>query len=99
MEINLLHGDPLDLADQAFLFKRTAREAALRHKMYTTFMAKPHAKEPGSAMHIHQSIVDKKTAPERLQQCRRHAVAAVLRAYRAACRNTCRRRWRCSRRT
>jgi glutamine synthetase len=61
MEINLLHGDPLDLADQVFLFKRTAREAALRHKMYTTFMAKPHAKEPGSAMHIHQSILDKKT--------------------------------------
>jgi glutamine synthetase len=61
MEINLLHGEPLDLADQAFLFKRTAREAALRHKMYATFMAKPHAKEPGSAMHIHQSIIDKKT--------------------------------------
>jgi len=61
MEINLLHGDPLDLADQAFLFKRTAREAALRHKMYTTFMAKPHGKEPGSAMHIHQSILDRKT--------------------------------------
>jgi glutamine synthetase len=61
MEINLLHGDPLDLADQVFLFKRTAREAALRHKMYTTFMAKPHAKEPGSAMHIHQSVLDKTT--------------------------------------
>jgi glutamine synthetase len=61
MEINLLHGDALNLADQAFLFKRTAREAALRHKMYATFMAKPHAKEPGSAMHIHQSIVDIKT--------------------------------------
>lgn len=61
MEINLLHGNPLDLADQAFLFKRTAREAALRHKMYATFMAKPHAKEPGSAMHIHQSVVDTKT--------------------------------------
>jgi glutamine synthetase len=59
MEINLLHGDPLNLADQAFLFKRTAREAALRHKMYATFMAKPHAKEPGSAMHIHQSVVDR----------------------------------------
>jgi glutamine synthetase len=29
--------------------------------MYATFMAKPHAKEPGSAMHIHQSIVDIKT--------------------------------------
>src|SRR6201988_1548138 len=61
MEINLIHGPPLDLADQAFLFKRTAREAALRHKMYATFMAKPHAKEPGSAMHIHQSVVDVKT--------------------------------------
>ena len=61
MEINLIHGNPLDLADQAFLFKRTAREAALRHKMYATFMAKPHAKEPGSAMHIHQSMVDLKT--------------------------------------
>ena len=61
MEINLIHGNPLDLADQAFLFKRTAREAALRHKMYATFMAKPHAKEPGSAMHIHQSVVDTKT--------------------------------------
>ena len=61
MEINLIHGDALDLADQAFLFKRTAREAALRHKMYATFMAKPLANEPGSAMHIHQSIVDSKT--------------------------------------
>jgi glutamine synthetase len=61
MEINLLHGDAMNLADQAFMFKRTAREAALRHKMYATFMAKPHAKEPGSAMHLHQSIVDSKT--------------------------------------
>ncbi len=61
MEINLIHGNALDLADQAFLFKRTAREAALRHKMYATFMAKPHAKEPGSAMHIHQSVVDRAT--------------------------------------
>ena len=58
MEINLIHGDALDLADQAFLFKRTAREASLRHKMYATFMAKPMANEPGSAMHIHQSVVD-----------------------------------------
>ena len=61
MEINLLHGNAMNLADQAFMFKRTAREAALRHKMYATFMAKPHAKEPGSAMHLHQSIVDVKT--------------------------------------
>lgn len=58
MEINFLHGDPLELADSVFLFKRTVREAALRHNMYATFMAKPMAYQPGSAMHIHQSIVD-----------------------------------------
>lgn len=61
MEINFLHGDPLALADQVFLFKRTVREAALRHKMYATFMAKPMENEPGSAMHMHQSVVDKET--------------------------------------
>ena len=61
MEINLRHGDPITLADQVFLFKRTIREAALRHDMYATFMAKPMSTEPGSAMHIHQSVVDKAT--------------------------------------
>jgi len=34
------------------------REAAMRHNMFATFMAKPMADEPGSAMHVHQSIVD-----------------------------------------
>jgi glutamine synthetase len=61
MEINLRHGDPLALADQVFLFKRTIREAALKHNIYATFMAKPIANEPGSAMHIHQSVVQAKT--------------------------------------
>jgi glutamine synthetase len=58
MEINLRHGDPLVLADQVFMFKRTIREAALRHEVYATFMAKPMTREPGSAMHIHQSVID-----------------------------------------
>ncbi len=58
MEINLRHGDPLVLADQIFLLKRTIREAALAHDIYATFMAKPIAHEPGSAMHIHQSVVE-----------------------------------------
>lgn len=56
LEMNLVHGDPIELADQAFLFKRTVREAALKHEMYATFMAKPMEEEPGSAMHIHQSV-------------------------------------------
>ncbi|MGC5843751.1 MULTISPECIES: glutamine synthetase family protein [unclassified Mesorhizobium] len=61
LEINLRHGDPIELADQVFMFKRTIREAALKHEIYATFMAKPIQGQPGSAMHIHQSIVDRKT--------------------------------------
>ena len=61
IEINFNHGDALSLADQVFLFKRTVREAAVRHQIYATFMAKPMQGEPGSAMHIHPSIVDLKT--------------------------------------
>lgn len=59
VELNLRHGDPVRLADEIFFFKRLIREAALRHDCYATFMAKPIEGEPGSAMHIHQSIVDK----------------------------------------
>lgn len=61
MEVNFQHGDPLHLADQVVIFKRTLRETALRHGMYATFMAKPMANEPGSAMHLHQSLKDSAT--------------------------------------
>ena len=58
IEINMQHGDPVKLADEVFYFKRLIREAALRHDCYATFMAKPIEGEPGSAMHIHHSILD-----------------------------------------
>ncbi|MDQ5919976.1 MAG: glutamine synthetase [Pseudomonadota bacterium] len=61
MEVNFLHGNPLKLADKVFYFKRALREVALKHDMYATFMAKPMEWEPGSAMHLHQSVLDKKT--------------------------------------
>ena len=61
IELNLAHGDPVRLADDVFFFKRLIREAALRHDCFATFMAKPIAGEPGSAMHIHTSVVDSKT--------------------------------------
>jgi len=60
-EINFNHGDPMELADQVFLFKRTVRQAALKHNVYATFMAKPHQGEPGSAMHVHQSVTGLKS--------------------------------------
>ncbi|MEC7763900.1 MAG: glutamine synthetase family protein [Pseudomonadota bacterium] len=61
LEINLRHGDPVKLADEVFYFKRLIREAALRHDCFATFMAKPIADEPGSAMHIHHSVVEMDT--------------------------------------
>ena len=61
IEINFDHGDPVALADQVFYFKRLIREAALRHDCVATFMAKPMQNQPGSAMHVHHSIIDKKS--------------------------------------
>ncbi|MCB1472956.1 MAG: glutamine synthetase [Rhodobiaceae bacterium] len=58
IEMNFKHGDPLELADQVFLFKRAVRKAAIAHDMYATFMSQPHQGEPGSAMHVHQSVLD-----------------------------------------
>ncbi len=57
-EINLLHGDPLLLADQTFLFKHLLKEVALKHGLSVVCMAKPLAHTPGSSMHIHQSLVE-----------------------------------------
>ncbi len=61
LEFNFRHGEALKLADQVFVFKRAVREAALKHNIDATFMAKPIADEPGSAMHIHQSLIDVNT--------------------------------------
>jgi len=63
IEINFDHGEPLDLADQVFLFKRTVREVALQNGVYATFMAKPMQREPGSAMHCHVSLWDQTGGP------------------------------------
>lgn len=57
LEVNFLHGDAMALSDQMFLFKRIVREAAMRHEVYATFMAKPMQNEPGSSMHWHLSLV------------------------------------------
>jgi glutamine synthetase len=56
-EINLMHGDPVVVADQAFLFKYAAREVALKHGLNAVFMAKPVAGSAGSSMHLHTSLV------------------------------------------
>lgn len=57
-EINLKHGDALSLADQTFRFKTLLKETARRHGLVAVCMAKPLAGQPGSSMHLHQSVVD-----------------------------------------
>lgn len=58
-EINFKHGDALTMTDQVMMFKRCVREAAVRHGIAATFMAKPVERQPGSSMHIHQSVVSR----------------------------------------
>ena len=57
-EINFDHGDPLKLADDVFLFKRTLKRVAHEFGLCATFLAKPDAQQAGSSLHIHQSIYD-----------------------------------------
>jgi glutamine synthetase len=55
-EFNITHGDPIDVADQSFLFKRIIKQTAIRHDVFASFMAKPYPDQYGSAMHMHQSV-------------------------------------------
>jgi glutamine synthetase len=75
IEINFLHLHPLGLAEEVFFFKRTVRESALRHDIYATLMAKPIAGEPGSAMPVHQSILNARSGKS---ICSNAAMSAVL---------------------
>ncbi|MBT6034952.1 MAG: glutamine synthetase [Kordiimonadaceae bacterium] len=56
-EVNMRHGDPLDVADQAFYFKRLLKRAAVDHGACATFVSKPFPADFGNSMHIHQSVI------------------------------------------
>lgn len=81
VEVNFEHGDALSRADQVFLFKRLMREVALRNDVYATFLAKPMENEPGSSMHIHQSINDKATGLNIFSDPEDDALAEKFRHY------------------
>jgi glutamine synthetase len=58
-EINLLHrADALAAADDCIYLKRIAEQAARRHGLKSTCMAKPYLDQAGSGLHVHASIVD-----------------------------------------
>ncbi|MEL7449715.1 MAG: glutamine synthetase family protein [Pseudomonadota bacterium] len=57
-EANFNHGPALALADDVFHFKRTLKRVARAHGMTATFLAKRDAEQPGSSLHLHQSVYD-----------------------------------------
>ncbi|EUB95199.1 Glutamate--putrescine ligase [Rhizobium sp. CF080] len=58
-EINLLHrADALAAADDCIYLKRIVEQAAKKHGLKSTCMAKPYADQAGSGLHVHASIID-----------------------------------------
>ena len=85
-EVNLHHvADPIKACDYAVLLKRLIKNIAYDHEMDTTFMAKPYPGQAGNGLHVHISLIDKKTGrnifatdnPEEHPELR-HAIAGVL---------------------
>lgn len=58
-EINLKHrADALAAADDCLYLKRIAEQAAKKHGLKSTCMAKPYGDHAGSGLHVHASILD-----------------------------------------
>ncbi|MFK0335416.1 glutamine synthetase family protein [Rhizobium sp. NPDC090275] len=58
-EINLLHrADALAAADDCIYLKRIVEQAARKHGLKSTCMAKPYSDHAGSGLHVHASIID-----------------------------------------
>lgn len=55
-EVNFDHGEPLRLADNVLHFKRALKHEAAQAGMQACFLAKMSPGQPGSALHIHQSV-------------------------------------------
>lgn len=60
-EINLDHGEALDMADRTFFYKQAVKEIAWQSGLMATFMAKPRSDLGGSGYHLHLSLADPQT--------------------------------------
>lgn len=56
IEVNLVYGPAMEVADRTMLFKYIVKQIAMKHGLRATFMAKPFAGEAGNGMHVHQSL-------------------------------------------
>lgn len=57
-EIDIRYKKALKFADDIITTKYTIRATAQEHNLYVSFMPKPVFSEPGSGMHVHQSLFD-----------------------------------------
>ena len=55
-EIDMRYTDALTMADSVMTYRLVAKEVAIRHGVYATFMPKPIFGINGSGMHVHQSL-------------------------------------------
>jgi glutamine synthetase len=85
-EIDLRYADALTTADNIMTFRLVMKEVALEQGVYATFMPKPFADQPGSAMHTHLSLFEGDTnafhepgAPYQLSKTAHCFIAGLLR--------------------
>lgn len=85
-EIDLRYADGLATADNIMTFRTVVKEVALERDVYATFMPKPFAEHPGSAMHTHMSLFEGDTNvfhdpadQYQLSKTARHFMAGLLR--------------------
>lgn len=85
-EINLKHGEAMETADRAFLFKAMVKEIAAHQGLLATFIGKPLNDDEGSGLHLHVSLENKDgknifhdpEADDGLSTMARHFLAGVL---------------------
>ncbi|WP_208347795.1 glutamine synthetase family protein [Pseudaestuariivita rosea] len=57
-EVNLIHRDAMQTADNTLLFKTLAKGLARKHGLIATFMAKPFEQDAGNGLHVHFSVLN-----------------------------------------
>ena len=60
-EIDLRYADALSMADNVMTFRYVVKEVAIAEGVRASFMPKPFAEYPGSAMHTHMSLFEGET--------------------------------------
>ena len=57
VEVNIDHGEPVEVGDRTVLLKYVVKQVAIAHGLRATFMPKPYIAEAGNGLHIHQSLL------------------------------------------